>query len=195
MDRILLLQLVLAVLAVWSFRRQLHHIRTESSAGVSPTAWFGLAGTQWAWVAYATVVDDYTLLLPALAGTAAVAVCIAWARSIGRPWRALWLLAVAATIVTLWAVAPHQLGTVAGAVDVAVIWPQVLRALRAEDVSGISVSSWTSRALLLLPWTVYGAAAGILPVALSSGVKLVACVLVATITVRRTRADSLDGSW
>lgn len=161
-----MMALVLSVVCVGStwamFLPQFVKSRRDGSAGVSVSAWSTLLASRIAVIGYGLVQSDPVQLLagslPAVCAVGVVALCL---RHADRDSRVRSAVTVGAFTAISFASVAMDSAMLTGAVLMAVAAgscvPQLRSVRSADDLSGVSVSSWVACGLSSIGWLAYGA--------------------------------------
>lgn len=155
-----LFSVALVAVTIGSFLLQAVRIRRYGAAGVSRSTWLGLLISVTLWSVYGIAVADWTITAAnvPLVGVATTIV-LAMARD-GAAHRLDPLLAgggtLAACAVALPTVGPGAVGAGAATLVVVRIVPQLVTAVRAHDVVGVSITTWLGNVANKVPWAIYG---------------------------------------
>lgn len=206
MDAGLAFRVFLVLVTAGSFMVQVLRIRRFGPAGVSRSTWLGLLVSVTLWATYGLAVGDWTILvanLPVIPVAWAVVHAMARAgaaRVIDAP------LALGATVLggqlALPTIGPAAVGAAAATLVVVRILPQLVEAVRAPDVAGISVTTWWGNIANKVPWTIYGlvliddlwvGGAAALAVALSGAIVVVVLVRRRGVAVPVSEPVRVDG--
>jgi uncharacterized protein with PQ loop repeat len=153
-----------AVSCVQLVPQVLRTVRSRNTAGVAPAMWALLGAQSAAWLVYGSARGLWPSVIVNVVLVGCVAVMLRTMRAERAPGtaRSIGLLAalLAAEAVVL-AVAPMAvLGTFASVLSALVFYPQVVMALRAVDLSGLSRPTWLITIGTSVLWAAYGLAAG-----------------------------------
>lgn len=150
----------LVAVTVGSFGMQALRIRRHGAAGVSRSTWMGLLVSVTLWSVYGVAVRDWTITatnIPLV--VVATLIMVAMVRD-GAAHRFDVPAAVGGTLtacaVVVPTVGPDAVGAAAATIVVARIVPQLVTAIRAEDVTGVSVTTWLGNIANKVPWGIYG---------------------------------------
>jgi uncharacterized protein with PQ loop repeat len=181
----------LLVLSTWAmFVPQAVQVFVTGAAGVSADAWAALLASRLAIVLYGLAVADPVQLwaasLPTLASAMVLAAALRQASGVGRRRVAVWAIvaagvALAAAVTATATVASMALVASAAMSSV----PQLVAAVRATDLSGVSVTAWAASAVSSVLWIVHGVVDDFPAVVVSSIVWLVVSVAIAAVTTCR----------
>lgn len=186
-------RVLLVVVTVGSFAVQVARIRRHGAAGVSESTWIGLLMSTALWSTYGVAISDWTVLAANIPN-----VPVAWAvvHAMARAGHARTIDAplafgatLAAAVVGLAVVGPDAVGLAGSIVVVGRIVPQLVEAVRADDVAGVSVTTWLGNVANKVPWSVYGLfLIGDVWLGGSAAVAVVLSLgIVAVVTMRRRR--------
>ena len=172
-------------------------VRTRVTAGVSPLMWSLLGAQSGAWIVFGAS----RRLWPSALVNVVLAGCVAMMLATMRRLRTPGLGRAVAVMAALMAVeaaligtgAMPVLGSLAGLIAALVFYPQVLVALRATDLSGLSRTSWLFAVVTSVQWAAYGVATGTPVVWVSAAHNLIlASVVLARLYVFAPRSAALD---
>ena len=127
-----------------------------SAAGISVLAWALFLATNTAWLVYAVEAANWYLLVNAV-GSSVINASLLW-RIDAHRWRsyaAVGVFTPGCAAVATWT-GPAPLAAVCFSIAFAVRWPQLVVAARADDLSGISLASWTLAAVNNVAWVAVG---------------------------------------
>lgn len=182
----------LVVVSIASFAVQAVRIRRVGAAGVSRSTWLGLLVSVTLWSVYGISVGDWTITATnvTLVGVAAWIVG-AMARDGAAHPRDPWVaggVTLGAAVGAVVLIGPAVVGAAAATIVVVRILPQLVAAVRAPDVVGISVTTWWGNVANKVPWTVYGIGVADVWMAWGAGIAVVlSLAIVAIVVVRRRR--------
>jgi uncharacterized protein with PQ loop repeat len=169
--------------------------RTRDTAGVAAGMFAMMLAQAGAWIGYAAREDlMQPIIVNLVLATCAVMMLrllvVNRARHVGIAIAVAIALLALEVAVFLWA-PPEVLGLLAAALAFLLLWPQVIVALRATDLSGLSVSSWILSVSNTILWIIYGAGHGAVLLWLSAlqGLLLSLVILARIAAVRRRMAS------
>lgn len=150
----------LVAVTVGSFGMQALRIRRHGAAGVSRSTWMGLLVSVTLWSVYGIAVRDWTITatnIPLV--VVATLIMVAMVRD-GAAHRYDVPAAVGGTLaacaVAVPTIGPDAVGAAAATIVVARIVPQLVTAVRADDVTGVSITTWLGNIANKVPWGIYG---------------------------------------
>lgn len=188
----------LVVVSIGSFMMQARRIHTVGAAGVSRATWLGLLVTVTLWGVYGVAVSDWTITATNIPLVfVASAIVLAMVRDGAAQRRDLWLTgggALAAALVVVATVGPAPVGAAAATVTTVRILPQLVTAVQAVDVAGVSITTWLGNVANKIPWTIYGF--GVADVWMGWGAAIavvLSLAIVAVVVVRRRAARAAAG--
>jgi MtN3 and saliva related transmembrane protein len=156
--------------------------RSRNVAGVSPGMWALLGSQSGAWLVFGSSRGLWPSVVVNVVLVGCVAGMLRTLRAERAPGvgRALTLLGglLAAEVVVATTLPMAVLGTFASALSALVFYPQVLVALRAADLSGLSRPTWFITVFSSIQWAAYGLAAGTPAIWVSAVHNLVLSVVV-----------------
>lgn len=153
----------LVAVTIGSMLMQAVRIRRYGAAGVSRSTWLGLLMSVTLWSVYGVARADWTIT-----ATNVPLVLVAWVivHAMARDGAANHsdpLVAgggtLVAALVAVTLLGPSVVGAGAATLVVARIVPQLVESFRADDVAGISVTTWLGNVANKVPWAIYGIAA------------------------------------
>ena len=186
----------LVIVSIGSFLMQAVRIRQHGAAGVSRSTWLGLLVSVTLWSVYGVSVSDWTITatnVPLVA--VATVIIVAMVRDGAARARDPWVTGggtLAAALLGVALVGPGVVGAAAAILGVVRIVPQLVAAVRAPDVAGISVATWWGNVANKVPWTIYGIGVADVWMTVSASVATVLSLAIVTIVVvRRVPAASV----
>lgn len=150
----------LVAITLGSFAMQAMRIRRYGAAGVSRPTWMGLMASVTLWSVYGISVSDWTITatnLPMMVVASLIMVAMVRDGAASRydvPAAVGGTLAACAVLVAT--VGPDAVGATAATTAVARIGPQLGTAVRAPDVTGVSITTWLGNIANKVPWGIYG---------------------------------------
>lgn len=155
------------VLTVFQLLPQVRRtLRSGDVAGVSPLYWAIqlVAATSWITIGVREVLVPTVAVNVFAVGCTVVMLRTLWAhRAPGFETASRVVMVGLPVVAMLGLVAPTAvLAVFAGVVTMAMFWPQVLAALRDDDLSGLSLSSWVLSTVVATLWIVFGADKGLM---------------------------------
>jgi uncharacterized protein with PQ loop repeat len=155
------------VLTVFQLLPQVRRtLRTGDVAGVSPLYWAIqlVAATSWITIGVREVLVPTVAVNVFAVGCTVTMLWALWTHRASGSDTAARVVAIGLpTVALLGLFAPTAvLAVFAGVVTMAMFWPQVLAALRGDDLSGLSLSSWVLSTVVATLWIVFGADKGLM---------------------------------
>ena len=180
----------LVLVSIGSFLMQARRIQQVGAAGVSRSTWLGLLVTVTLWGVYGVTVSDWTITATNVPLVfVAVSIVLAMVRDGAAKRRDLWLTgggALGAALLAVATVGPGPVGAAAATVTVVRILPQLLTAVQATDVAGISITTWLGNVANKVPWAIYGFGVADVWMAWGAAIAVVlSLAIVAVVVVRR----------
>ena len=181
----------LVIVSIASFGVQAIRIRRVGAAGVSRSTWLGLLASVTLWSTYGIAVGDWTITTTnlALVGVAAwivQAMVRDGAASASDPW-ATFGVTLGLAVLAVATIGPGVVGAAAATLVVARIVPQLVMAIRAPDVAGVSVTTWLGNVANKVPWAVYGIGVADVWMAWASSIAVVVSLAIVGVVVVRRR--------
>ena len=180
----------LVLVSIGSFLMQARRIQQVGAAGVSRSTWLGLLVTVTLWGVYGITVSDWTITATNVPLVfVAASIVLAMVRDGAARRRDLWLTgggALVGALVVVATIGPAPVGAAAATVTTVRILPQLVTAVQAADVAGISITTWLGNVANKVPWTIYGF--GVADVWMGWGAALavvLSLAIVAVVVVRR----------
>lgn len=186
-----LFNVALVVVSIASFLMQAARIRQYGAAGVSRSTWLGLLVSVTLWSVYGISVSDWTITATNVPLVfVAVVIVLAMVRD-GAANRSDPVLAgggtLVAALVAVTTIGPAVVGAAAATIVVVRIIPQLVAAVRASDVAGISVTTWLGNVANKVPWAIYGIGVADVWMAWGSSIAVVLSLAIVTMVVVRRR--------
>lgn len=187
----------LIVVSIASFAMQARRIRLHGAAGVSRSTWLGLLVSVTLWSVYGISVADWTITATnvPLMGVAA-SIIVAMARDGAAHRRDPWVaggVTLGAALGAVALVGPAVVGAAAATIVVARIVPQLVEAVRAVDVVGISVTTWWGNVANKVPWAIYGFGVADVWMAWGAAIAVVLSLAIVAVVVVRRRTAPVTG--
>lgn len=139
-------------------------VRSRNVAGVAPAMWALLGAQSGAWIVFGTARGLWPSVLVNVMLVVCVTAMLRTMRAVRAPGVGAALALLAALLVVeagiLAAFSMTVLGTFASVLSSLVFYPQVVVALRAIDLSGLSRASWLIAVVASSQWAAFGFAAG-----------------------------------
>jgi uncharacterized protein with PQ loop repeat len=165
-------------------------LRHPSLSGVSALSWALTALGCSAWLIYGVRAQVW----PQIPGnvlliSGAVAIVLLVPSAVSRRRRAAFLLGAWSVLATVALTLPaHSVGYLGFGIGLVAVWPQVRESVigwRSGSESGLSITTWSLKAMSQLCWLSYALLATDVPVAFSASVALATTVFVATLEASR----------
>lgn len=185
----------LVLVSIGSFLMQARRIQQVGAAGVSRSTWLGLLVTVTLWGVYGISVSDWTITATNVPLVfVATSIVLAMVRDGAARARDLWLTgggALMTALVTVATVGPGPVGAAAATVTVVRILPQLLTAVQAADVAGVSITTWLGNVANKVPWAIYGFGVADVWMAWGAVIAVVLSLAIVTVVVVRRRGADL----
>jgi uncharacterized protein with PQ loop repeat len=181
----------LLVLSTWAmFVPQAARVFVVGAAGVSADAWAAMLAGRLAIVLYGLAVANPVQLwaasLPTLASGAILAAALGAASADARRRVAVWAIGAAGVALAAAVTATVAIASVALVASAAMSSvPQLIAAMRAPDLSGVSVAAWVASAVSSVLWIVHGVVDDFLAVVVASVVWLAISAAIVAVVLRR----------
>jgi uncharacterized protein with PQ loop repeat len=163
-------------------------LRTKSTAGVSTTAWLSLSCVAAVWVAYGFHNDVPQQYLPNVPLVLTTCV-LGWFHR--NKFRTLVPIALLVLAVGSGFVDSNIPGLIGVPLGVSMALPQLIAALRASDLVGISLPAWASQLAAATLWLVFGIGEAKTAIVVTASIQVVLCaLLIATLRARRPSSEA-----
>lgn len=181
----------LVLVSIGSFLMQARRIHRVGAAGVSRATWLGLLVSVTLWSVYGLGVSDWTITATnvplVLVATSIVLAMVRAGAARHRDLVAAGGGALAAALVAASTVGVGVVGAAAATIVVARIVPQLVEAVQAVDVAGISITTWLGNVANKVPWAVYGFGVADVWMGWGAAIAVVLSLAIVAVVVARRR--------
>ena len=136
-----------------------HLLRTKSVAGLSGVAVAQWSVSWWAWAVYAVLIESLPLLIVSVITAIVETIYLLFTKKAGLlSWRLILALAIGGVLLVTVGIGvnPEIIAATVTIVDLLVLYPQIRRAIKETDLSGISITAWLFDLMQDFGWIVYG---------------------------------------